>query len=559
MSKNNDKYDREDENLTQVRDIIRQINEEKPSQAKKREVVVRPDGTKVIRVTKKRRVLMTEREIRNRGRKRFVVFISLAFLVLCVLSAFFFYRVAAMSGDAYLQARVEEIRKAWGAESVRVVGSGISGITLNISSIVAEFPDDCLLEKVELNDLSAELNAESFFREIAHADMLKIKRANIILRSEVEKMNMPTLSGKVLWRFERMECDDLSVSWGRGESARLMFRNGVAHMYYPRKGRENCVVSCKKGTLLVKDWQTIYVSDVKAHFSPIALESLTISGSVEMPGDETQPQRSSLVLRHRIANGEPMNGALQLRAVNMPFAAFTEGRFEKFFTARTSNRPADELTSRVIFTDNGPVFSGDFELERIMITSFPAITAMLEHIEPRKRRQYLPPTVEKGIVTLTSEGDAMSIDLPDNKVVTRDTLALKGKITIGADNVLSGTLVYGLPGMLTRAEYTDGAPDPIFENRGEWTWLSTSLKGFANQPNDNMDEIEALAVEARKSRPSRLSFDTLDVDKLSGQFNQEQKTDAETEQKKGLEDVGTDPFAEPSNGLDNPFEPLSPF
>lgn len=356
-----------------------------------------------------------------------------------------------------------------------------------------------------------------------------------------------------------MECDDLSVSWGRGESARLMFRNGVAHMYYPRKGRENCVVSCKKGTLLVKDWQTIYVSDAKAHLSPIALESLTISGSVEMPGDETQPQRSSLVLRHRIANGEPMNGALQLRAVNMPFAAFTEGRFEKFFTARTSNRPADELTSRVIFTDNGPVFSGDFELERIMITSFPAITAMLEHIEPRKRRQYLPPTVEKGIVTLTSEGDAMSLDLPDNKVVTRDTLALKGKITIGADNVLSGTLVYGLPGMLTRAEYTDGAPDPIFENRGEWTWLSTSLKGFANQPNDNMDEIEALAVEARKSRPSRLSFDTLDVDKLSGQFNQEQKTDAEPEQKKGLEDVGTDPFAEPSNGLDNPFEPLSPF
>lgn len=559
MSTNDDKYDEEEENLTQVRSIIRQINEEKPSQAKKREVVVRPDGTKVIRVTKKRRVLMTEREIRHRGRKRFVVCIAFTFLVLCVLSAFFFYRMAAMSGDAYLQSRVEEIRKAWGAESVRVVGSGISGITLHVSSIVAEFPDDCLLEQVELNDLSAELSAESFFREQALASVLKIKRANIILRSEAEKMNMPTLSGKALWKFERMECDDLSVSWGRGEFARLMFRNGAAHLYYPQKGRENCVVSCKKGTLIVKDWQTIYVSDAKAHLSPVALEDLSISGSVELPGDDTQPQRSSLVLRHRIANGEPLNGALRLRAVNMPFASFTEGRFEKFFTARTSNRPDSELTSRVKFTDDGPVFFGDFELERIMVTSLPAITAMLEHIEPRKRRQYLPPTVERGVVKLSAEGEEMSIELPDNKVVTRDTLSLKGKITIGADNSLSGTLAYGLPGILTRAEYTDGAPDPIFENRGEWTWLPTALKGFANQPNDNMDEIEALAVEARKSRPARLSFDTLDVDKLSGKLNQEQGTDAAPEPKKGLDDVGADPFAEPSNGLDNPFEPLSPF
>lgn len=559
MPKYDDKYDREDESQTQVRDIIRRINEEKPSHAKKREVVVRPDGTKVIRVTKKRRVMMTEKDIRKRSRKHLVAFISVAFLALCVVSAFFFYRMAVMSGEDYLQSRVDELKKAWGAESVRVVGSGISGITLHISSIVAEFPDDCLLEQVELNDLSAELSAESFFRGIAQADVLKIKRANIILRSEEDKLNIPTLCGNAMWKFERMECDDLSVSWGRGEFSRLMFRNGVAHMYYPRKGRENCVVSCKKGTLIVKDWQTIYVTDAKVHLSPVALENLSISGSVEMPGDETQPQRSSLLLQHRIANGEPLNGAFRLRAVNMPFAAFTGGRFEKFFTARTANRPSAELPSRVVFTETGPVFSGDFELEHIMITSFPAITAMLEHIEPRKRRQYLPPTVEKGVVTLSSEGNAVTVELPDNKVVTRDTLSLKGKITIGADNALSGSLMYGLPGILTRAEYTDGAPDPIFENRGEWTWLSTSLKGFANQPNDNMDEIEALAVEARKSRPARMSFDTLDVDKLSGEVKQNREDEAESSQKKGLEDVGVDPFAEPSNNLDNPFEPLSPF
>ncbi|MBQ8517467.1 MAG: hypothetical protein IJ498_07815 [Akkermansia sp.] len=558
MSKYDDKYDREDEDQTQVRNIIRQINEEKPSQAKKREVVVRPDGTKVIRVTKKRRVLMTEKEIRKRSRKHLVAFISIAFLALCIVSAFFFYRMAVMSGESYLQSRVDELKKAWGAESVRVVGTGISGTTLHINSIVAEFPDDCLLEQVELTDLSTELSAESFFREIAQSGVLKIKRANFILRPEVGQMRMPLLNGVPLWKFDRMECDDFSVSWGRGEFSRLVLRNGKAHLYYPRKGRDNCVISCTQGTLMVKNWQTIYLSETKIHLSPVGIEDLYITGSVEMPTEESQPQRSSLVLRHRVANDEPLAGAFQLRAVNMPFADFTGGRFETFFTARTSNRQSDELPSRVTFTDADPVFSGDFELEKIMVTSFPAITAMLEHIEPRKRRQYLPPTVEMGTVQLSSEGDAISLELPDNRVVTRDSLALKGKITINAANELSGTLVYGLPGILTRAEYTDGAPDPIFENRGEWTWLSTSLKGFANRPDDNMADIEALAVEARKSRPERLKFDSIDVDKLSGQMKLEGLDESAPNRAKGLDDVGSDPFAEPDKS-DNPFEPLSPF
>lgn len=559
MPKYDDKYDSEDESQTQVRDIIRRINEEKPSQAKKREVVVRPDGTKVIRVTKKRRVMMTEKDIRKRSRKHVVAFISIAFLALCVVSAFFFYRMAVMSGEDYLQSRVDELRKAWGAESVRVVGTGVSGTTLHVSSIVAEFPDDCLLEQVELHDLSAELSAESFFREIAQSGVLKIKRANFILRPEVKQMRIPVLNGSPVWKFDRMECDDFSVSWGRGEFSRLQLRNGKAHLYYPRSGRDNCVISCAQGTLMVKNWQTIYLSELKVHLSPVALEDLYIVGSVEMPTDETQQQRSSIAMRHRIENDEPLESAFQLRAENMPFADFTGGRFETFFTARTSNRKSDELPSRVVFTDAGPVFSGDFELEKIMVTSFPAITSMLEHIEPRKRRQYLPPTVEMGTVKLLSEGDTVSLELLENRVVTRDSLALKGKIVINAANELSGTLTYGLPGILTRAEYTDGAPDPIFANRGEWTWLSTTLKGFANQPDDNMADIEALAVEARKSRPERLKFDSLDVNKLSEQMKLEGSDGGEPTKKKGLEDVGADPFAEPSNGLDNPFEPLSPF
>lgn len=563
MSKSEERVSGEDENLTQVRSIIRQINEVKPSQAKKREVVVREDGTKVVRVTKKRRMLMSDKEIKRRSRKQIVAFISLIFLVVFSLVVYFLIKMATMSGEEYLQSRVEELRKAWGAESVRVVGSGIDGITLHISSIVAEFPQDSLIEQVEMSDLTAELSVEAFLRNIAQGEVLKMKRLNIILRSEINELSMPLLQDKALWRFNRIECEDFSVSIGRGEFVRLALKNSMAHLYYPRSGRENCVVALKGGTLLVPNWQTIYVSDAKAHFSPVALEDLHIEGSVDVPSGNAESQRSSLVLHHRIPNGERLDGDFHMCARNMPFEDFTAGRFETFFTARTKSHYTGELHSRVAFTDKGPVFHGVFELEKVMLTSFPAITAMIEHIDPLKRRRYMPPIVDSGSVKLTVQDGDLILEMEENKMSTRDRMALRGKIQINSKNELSGELAYGLPGILTRAEYTDGLPDPIFDDKGEWTWLYTTLKGFANKPDDNMAEIEARAVETRKTRPERLPFDALDVNKLSEQMNSadgaQNPLDGKQPEGKTPDSLNSDPFAEPDKASNDPFAPLSPF
>ncbi len=154
--------------------------------------------------------------------------------------------------------------------------------------------------------------------------------------------------------------------------------------------------------------------------------------------------------------------------------------------------------------------------------------------------------------------------MDEKNVATRDRMAFRGRIEINAQNELSGTLGYGLPGLLTRAEYTDGLPDPIFEDKGDWTWLSTSLSGFANRPEDNMAEIEARAVEARKSRPERLKFDALDVNKLSEQLKADRDAvfpgDIENPNGGGTSTPDADdPFAEPGKASDDPFAPLSPY
>ena len=82
MSKiEDDKYTREGDD-SQVRNIINQLNNDRPSKEKKREVVVRPDGTKVVRVTKKRKVMVTNEEKKVRARRQFLISLVALLLIL---------------------------------------------------------------------------------------------------------------------------------------------------------------------------------------------------------------------------------------------------------------------------------------------------------------------------------------------------------------------------------------------------------------------------------------------------------------------------------------------
>ena len=558
-----DTPDDEEENMTQVRSIIRQLNEEQPSQEKKREVIVRPDGSKVVRVTKRRRKMVTSREKQNRSRKSFLISISGIFLLLCIIAAFFFYRMAGMTGEDYIQSRVADVQRAWGAEQVRIVGEGIMGTTFHVDSIVAEFPEESLIESVEMSGIEAELVAGAFFNNLIRADKVTIKRAVVRLRGEATAFRMPRMQGEAPWMFDRMECEDFSVSWGEKESAPVALSNCAAYLYYPRSGRDNCVLVLKSGQFRLQNWQPIRIMEAKMHLSPAAVEDMSLRGTVDAESAGSESSRTSIMFRGRLGEGDSLSGPYRMQALNMPFADFTGGRFEEFLSARTGNVLRKEMGAAMTIAPDGPQFSGEFELNKIIITSFPAITTMLEHIEPLKRRAYLPPTVTQGYVTLQADGGAMTLTLPENKVVEPYKFAVRGEVTVNAANELSGELRYGMPGLLTRAEYSDGISDPLFQDQGDWAWLSTSLRGFANRPGDNIDELEKAAAEQRKSRPERFHFDAIDINKMSEAIRKDMETKPEDvldkSERPSLDDVGKDPFEDTPEKGDNPFAPLTPF
>lgn len=520
MSENSDKYADSEEDLTQVRNIIKQLNEDKPSREKTREVVVRADGTKVVRVTKKRRVMVTSAEKRRQSRRQILLMLAGVFVVLVAVAGFIMFRMATMSSTAYLEEKRAELQRLWGAADVQLEGAGIEGTSLSLSSVVVEFPEESMLKRVELTGVQTNLEMVSFISGKLKASRLVIDRAQLVLRNGAG-MHMPRQKSKDMWVFRNAECRDFSVVYADDSQAPMSLTKAQAYMYYPGAARDASVVVFSDGELDVRGWKKIRIKEGKAHVSTTGIDDFSIVGTVDAVSDEIEQRRTSISLAGKLPHGSIASGPFSVEAENMSLAEFTDGRFEEFFTARTvgvsHGKPNGKFTM-TLTEGAAPRFAGELHLKDICLSSFPALMAITEHIEPAKRRLYNPLSISRGYIILGHDGMGQTLEIPEGGISERDLAKLEGKVGINDVNELSGNISYGIPAILARAEYSDGLPDPIFQPNGEWAELRTNVRGFANKPDDDIDEIEARAQIERRTRPERIPFDQLDVDRLTEQM-----------------------------------------
>lgn len=575
MVANDDKYEDDRENLTQVRSIIKHLNEDKPSQERAREVVVRADGSKVVRVRKKRKVMLTSADKRRKARRQALLFLGAIMVCVLLAAGFLSFRMATMSSSSYMEQKRTELQQLWGATSVQFEGAGLDGTSLSLNNVVAEFPESSMLQRVELSGVQASLEIMSFASGRLTGNGLSIERAHLVLRNG-RTLEMPLQQGADLWRFSRVDCKDFSVVYADAEQAPVSLKNANAYMYYPSRDHASCVVMLRGGSLDIKGWKTLRIAEGKAHLSAKGVEDFSLSGTTDAVSDETEQRRTSLSMAGKIAQGAAMVGPFAVEAENMTLADFTDGRVEEFLSARTAAVSHGKLDGRftVSFAESGaPLFSGELHLRNIYLSSFPALMAITEHIEHGKRRLYNPIMLNRGYVRLSHKDSALVVEAPEGALVERDLATLRGRMVLNSANELSGELHYGIPKVLARVEYPDGMPDPIFQQQGEWAVLSTNLRGHGNMPGDDMAEVEARASIARRSRPARIPFDQLDVNRMVEQLPQSadsaqpaQPAQPSLPERDNHPIQATSPLYSPLDSPSNPFEieedpfaPSSPF
>ena len=552
MSKQNDMYTREGDDDSQVRNIIRRLNEDRPATEKSREVVVRADGTKAIRVTKKRKTLMTNEERNRRSRRSFVMLLLVGLLVCAAFVGFFMFRMTSMTGAGYLTDQEASLAKAWGATHVRCSGSNIDGMELSISNIVAEFPEGSFLQRVELSDVKASLSASTFISGKIKADELSIGRASLQVAPTARELKMPRQQGEDLWSIKRVVCADLNVSFGGTETeSPLMLRQAPAYMYGTTASR---VVMLNGGLLMMRGWKPVSLTEGKMRFTPTSIEDISLRGTTDPTRKKADGRpESTVAISGTLADSASLAGPLMVDSDSMSFADFSNGTFAHFFSAYTQafakgkNKASAYITLPLDTTT--PRFSGVFHLKDVRITSFPAMMVMTEHIDPKYRKRYLPPFISSGVVTLSQADGSSTLAFAENDMVERDLLSLRAKVTVDNANQLSGTIDYGMPALLTRVEYPDGLSDPIFREDGRNAWLCTEVSGPANHPNDNAEQQDVAAEAQRRLRPARTPFDQIDVERLSQRISAAESQTAQPETT-----PQSQPQEQPKESFHNPLQ-----
>ena len=507
-----------------VRGIIQQINDEKPSKEKSREVVTRPDGTKVVRVTKKRRVLVSDAEKRKAGRRSFMLILMGAFAICFIGVALLLFRMSQMSGEAYVQSRADELKRAWGAESVTLLGGGVEGTSFHLSGIVADFPADGLVQHVELSDISAELDTTSFFTRILTGDKISIGRAEVRLNPEARTLQMPLFQGEDLWKFRRVECESFHVSMGEI----MKLKDARSYMYHPRSSDKTvCSLVLSDGTVQLRGMKLIRLRESKWLLSPRGVADFSMSGTTDRPNESAGHGSSSLAINGRIPVGESLAGPFEFDSDGMPFSEFTQGRLDNILTARTAQQAIGKEHSLARISlpleQQAPVFGGEFLLKQICLSGFPVQELITSHMESGKRSSYQPGIIALGHLRLTQVGESLEVEFLENQVEERDLLSLSGRLALDADNTISGKMDIGIPAILTHAEYADGKPDPIFRENAGTAWVSVDLSGTVNVPGDNSAALVAETEEARRARPGRLNLDDMDFGKVSERIRRDRE------------------------------------
>lgn len=526
MSKYDEKYEAAGAEATSshVRGIIQQINDEKPSKEKSREVVIRPDGTKVVRVTKKRRVLVSDDEKRKAGRRSFMMILMGAFILCFIAVAVLLFRMSQMSGEAYVQSRADELKQAWGAESVALLGGGVDGTSFHLSGIVAEFPADSIVQHVELSDISAELDTTSFFTRVLAGDKVTIGRAEVRLNPGARTLQMPHFQGGELWKFRRVECESFHVTMGDI----AVLKDAGSYMYHPRSSdKKVCSLVISGGTLQLRGMKLISLRETKWLLSPRGVDEFSLTGTTDRPNEPAGRGSTSLVINGRIPVGESLAGPFEFDSDGMPLSEFTQGRLGNILTARTAQQAIGKEHSRsriaLPLETSAPVFSGEFLLKQICLNGFPVQQLITSHMESGRRSNYEPAIINSGHLNLVPDGEKLEIVFPENQVEERDLLILSGSLALDADNAISGKMDIGIPAILTHAEYADGKADPLFRENAGTAWVSVELSGTVNVPSDNSAMLVAQTEEARKARPGRLNLDEMDFGKVSDRIRRDRE------------------------------------
>lgn len=498
--------------------IMRQLQEvDSKGVERKREVVIRPDGSKMIRVEKRRRTYDdSARSEKNSGLKNKRLLIALCIFILMVsagLTGGYLYRLASFNTEEYSSRLQGELAAAWGAE-VEITGVVMDGRVLKAARIQASFPAESCLAFVCLEGISGEISATALLMGKVKGESLNVNRTVIGVRPGYAKFTLPQTGKALPFVFQRYTGPRFEVGYAHETEPFALNKNdspfylsAEAYIRTTMVGTEvEYVLDLSEQKLKIQGWPLMFMDAGSIILDGQGIRQLTFSGRLDKGALSQNPKEVSPCM---ITGGFRLGGDFRSRVWNLtgrnfPLEQLIGDGLASILKARIGEPQVEEKREMnlsfalpVGAEQKRPAMKGSSgSVIQATMQRLPVLN-LLFHMTERKADHgvtYNSPVFTSGSFFIESDGTDQTISLTQLSLFEQNFLGVDGALYVKGGE-LSGQLVFKLPAyMVDNSRIPSNA-----RQEGRELVLPVKLSGAVMVPVDQSEE--ALRELKTRSQP----------------------------------------------------------
>ncbi len=447
------------------------------------ELVVRPDGSEVIKVrSKKRRSLQPKKEKeKKRSRQRVILIaVGVAMILLSVIA--FSVMLGYYNGSRFKSSVVETVVNATGAD-VEMGKLDVSPASAKLSKVHLSWSEgDTLIKSLKLKDIHSDYGMLAFIGSGIGGGALGVDKADLMLEMGKGVPNFKVIAERpVDANFDLYQCSEFNVNFGEGSM--WGFSKGSVSLRTNREDGNQFRINGglfrtpKFGDFKVQSGLVSFDSSSASVF--LALDSNRHLGGVNVDGDIGYFE------------GSPIDLEVELR--DFVLKDWMDPRARKFFNGKIKEGKG-AIKMRV-----GDVETFDITTtivsKQIWVNDFDFINTISEHL---RDDYYLKPQfTDESKMTLRWTRRRM--EFTDIDLVQDGQLRIVGALSIGEDGALSGELKVGLPVMVITGKKGRLIKEVFTEDDGAYVWADVVMSGGASDPEDDLaDKFKGVIASMKK-------------------------------------------------------------
>jgi hypothetical protein len=463
------------------------------------ELVTRSDGSQAIRVRKrKRRSSQPHKQEHHRTRRARIIQVSAALILVLVAALAIGGAIVYANSSPFRQSLVRKIEQVSGA-TIELQQFRMNPKTANAGKFSLAWPDGNVLRSLTMRGLSAEISPASFLGKSMTGEEVSFGYSVLALQFPKPGQalrNSPAATGASPIHFNHYRIPLLDATLGDPAAPLIKLASTEASLT-PENINGRPQLSLYKGDLTIAAWSKLRLDRALIEFR--GNETDVVGLRVLHETDD----RGSLELSGTVAPYKPE----QLSTLAVSLDAFQLSgiigpALGGLFSGKVDSQPAAKSNHLSFLpTENpSPTLEVTFRVSptsKIEVQGFPFLFALSQILG---EDPWFEHPVFEGDASGVIHREGGTVTLRDLNLETKGRLALRGEISIAANQTVSGELQVGLAEAMIADAPTSRLNSMFGPPKDGFRWLTLKLSGPASQPVDNFKEIfSTTAVTPRQS------------------------------------------------------------